>query len=191
MTPYGVILFILEVIMVGVNVRVNNKMQKGYTYKLVKPRGDLSDLIGFEPELSPLEMISYGIMGGKYFSDVVFDFEYPKEIRDLIKEKSAGIPSVPKRELNYFGVLVDDNRSKWVRSNLIFPEDPRGWIEWYLRTWLGRRSSHDKVMVNRWILMKRRLSLLSPIENPEDRRVTNVRRRQDLLEWAFDTVNNH
>lgn len=177
--------------MVGTVVRVNNKMQKNYKYTLTKKRGDLSDLIGFTPELTPLEMISYGIMGGKYFGDVIFDFEYPKEIRDLIKENSAGIVSKPDKYLNYFKVLVDDNRSKWIKDDLIYPEDPRGWIEWYLRTWLGRRSEHDKVMVNRWILMKRRLSLLTPVENPEDRLITNVRRRQDLLEWAFDTVNNH
>src|SRR5690242_6853432 len=45
-------------------ITVNDKMQRGYTYELHEPTGKNFDE-GFEPELSPKEMLELGVFGGK------------------------------------------------------------------------------------------------------------------------------
>jgi hypothetical protein len=45
-------------------VRVRDKMQRGYTYDVVAlPGRDFAK--GFEPELTPAEMLRLGVFGGK------------------------------------------------------------------------------------------------------------------------------
>jgi hypothetical protein len=56
-------------------VRVNDKMQRGYTYELVAPPGR-GFAEGFEPELTPAEMLRLGVFGGKYMTDC--HREFPK-----------------------------------------------------------------------------------------------------------------
>src|SRR5688572_23283698 len=54
-------------------VRVNDKMQRGYSYELVAPMGrDFAP--GFEPELTPAEMLRLGVFGGKYMTDCGDEF---------------------------------------------------------------------------------------------------------------------
>jgi hypothetical protein len=59
-------------------VRVNDKMQRGYTYELVVPPGR-GFAEGFEPELTPAEMLRLGVFGGKYMTDC--RREFPKGLR--------------------------------------------------------------------------------------------------------------
>ena len=176
---------------VGRIVNVNNRMQTDYSYKLVKPEGAIDDLIGFKPDLSPIEMIRYGIMGGKYFSDVALDFEYPSEIRKLIFEKSVGISSERRKSYNYFNIHASSSLKEWRDKGWIIGDDPRGWIEWYLRTWMGRRDPEiDKQQIRRWKQMRRHLAQLKSACEPGDLEC-QPRRRQALLHWGFDTVNKY
>ena len=48
-------------------VQVHDKMQHGYTYELVASPGR-GFAEGFEPELSPAEMLRLGVFGGKYMT---------------------------------------------------------------------------------------------------------------------------
>ena len=61
----------------GRKISVSDKMQKGYSYELTAKTGDLSDLkekYGFEPELSPKEMLALGVFEGKYLNDCRKEF---------------------------------------------------------------------------------------------------------------------
>ena len=54
-------------------INVNDKMQKGYRYKLSQPEGKNFDP-GFLPELSPKQMLVLGVFGGKYMTDCKREF---------------------------------------------------------------------------------------------------------------------
>ena len=58
-------------------VRVHDKMQRGYTYDVVAlPGRDFAK--GFEPELTPAEMLRLGVFGGKY------DRLWPRVSKELV-----------------------------------------------------------------------------------------------------------
>ena len=49
-------------------VNVNDKMQQHYSYNLVEEEGkDFHP--DFKPELTPAEMLEFGVFGGKYLTD--------------------------------------------------------------------------------------------------------------------------
>jgi hypothetical protein len=54
--------------MVGRIVIVNDRMQKGYRYRLTAPTGRNFDP-GFKPDLSPQKMLRLGVFCGKYMTD--------------------------------------------------------------------------------------------------------------------------
>ena len=49
-------------------VVVHDCMQEGYTYLLTEPTGRNYEE-GFEPELTPPELLALGVFGGKYMTD--------------------------------------------------------------------------------------------------------------------------
>jgi hypothetical protein len=57
----------------GRHVIVNDKMQQGYSYRLVEPIGRNLDP-EFKPELTPQAMLALGVFGGKYLTDCRDEF---------------------------------------------------------------------------------------------------------------------
>ena len=57
----------------GKLVLVNDKMQQGYSYRLVEPIGRNFDP-EFQPQLTPEEMLALGVFGGKYLTDCRKEF---------------------------------------------------------------------------------------------------------------------
>lgn len=61
---------------VGDTIEVDDLMQTGYAYELSEPIGkNLKD--GFDPVLSPKEMLEHGVFEGKIINDTIFEF--PRE----------------------------------------------------------------------------------------------------------------
>ena len=78
-------------------VRVHDKTQRGYTYDVVAlPGRDFAK--GFEPELTPAEMLRLGVFGGKYMTDCGREFPKSWFARAKLSAKRRD-PS-----LNFFGV---------------------------------------------------------------------------------------
>jgi hypothetical protein len=158
---------------------VNDRMQKNYRYPLTEPEGKNfhSD---FKPELTPKEMLSLGVFGGKYMTDC--RKEYPK----AWFEKARLCHEFHDPELNCFGVNASKPLSYWVQKGWIYHEDPRGWFQWYCRYTLGRRCPDDERQIKRWKAFTRHIAQLK--KNCPTRRL-NCRRkqRQALLHWAYDS----
>ena len=76
-------------------VRVHDKMQRGYTYDVVALGRDFTK--GFEPELTPPEMLRLGVFGGKYMTDCRREFPKNWFARAKLSAKRRD-PS-----LNFFG----------------------------------------------------------------------------------------
>ncbi len=106
-------------------VRVDDKMQQGYSYELVAPMGKDFDP-EFRPDFSPKEMLALGVFGGRYMTDCTDEF--PK---DWFTDAKLS----PKRnkELNYFKVDASQPLAEWQRKGWIYKDDPRGWFQWYCR----------------------------------------------------------
>lgn len=115
-----------------------------------------SDYPDFTPNKSPKEMFHEGIFGGTYFrkihsgvlnknlSDVYYEFPkawFSKFPCDLPKEDKS---------INKYKVHSGSSLKYWESRGWIKKQDPYGWIQWYCRFWLGRRSADDERQINRW-----------------------------------------
>lgn len=157
---------------------VNDKMQKNYSYELTEPTGKNFDP-EFNPDLTPKEMLSLGVFGGKYMNDCKKEFPRSWFTRAKMSLKK-------NIDLNYFKVDASQPISVWRKKGWIKKQDPRGWFQWYCRYYLGRRSEDDKRQIKRWKAMKRHLSQIKKYCKKRDLECRK-KQRQALLHWAYDS----
>lgn len=159
---------------------VNDKMQKGYRYKYSEPMGKGFDR-EFKPDLTPKQILSLGVFGGKYMTDC--QDEFPAEW--FTKAKLSPLKKNPK--LNYFGVNASQSLAIWRAKGWIYVDDPRGWFQWYCRYYMGRRiPKEDERQINRWKAMTRHIRWLQGACRRGDE-FCRPRQRQALLHWAYDS----
>jgi len=161
-------------------VVVNDKMQKNYRYRLLEPSGKNFDP-DFKPELTPKEMLEMGIFCGRYMRDCQKEFpatwfkkaKFAKEKRDC--------------NLNFYRINASMPLSYWQEKDWVYPDDPRGWFQWYCRYYMGRRiAKEDDRQIKRWKAMKRHIGQIKKHCRKGDLKCRR-RQRQALLHWAYDT----
>jgi hypothetical protein len=160
-------------------VVVNDRMQRGYAYCRTEPMGR-SFHPDFRPELTPKQMLALGVFGGKYMTDCRDEFP-----EDWFTDAKL-CPTKHDPRLNYFGVNASQPLSTWREKGWIYPEDPRGWFQWYCRYYMGRRCPDDGRQIRRWQGIRRHVAQLrrhSAAAGPGSR----PRQRQALLHWAYDS----
>jgi len=161
-------------------VVVNDKMQKGYRYLRTAPVGRNFDP-QFRPDLTPQQMLRLGVFGGRYMTDT--RKEFPKNW--FARAKLS--PRRRDRALNFFGVDASQPLSVWREKGWIYPDDPRGWFQWYCRYYMGRRvPDEDRRQIRRWKAMRRHIRQIERHCEPGDL-TCRPRQRQALLQWAYDS----
>ena len=161
-------------------VRVNDKMQKGYSYDRVALPGKEFDP-EFRPDLTPKQMLALGVFGGKYMTDC--KKEFPREWFSRAKLS----PKKKDPSLNYFGIDASQSLSIWRTKGWIYKDDPRGWFQWYCRYYMGRRvPKEDARQIKRWKAIRRHIGQIQAKCRPGDL-FCNRRQRQALLHWAYDS----
>lgn len=158
---------------------VNDLMQKNYVYFLTEPIGK-NFHEDFKPELTPKQMLSLGVFGGKYMTDC--KNEFPKDWFNNVKLS----PNFHNPKLNYFKINASKSLKYWVEKGWIYHEDPRGWFQWYCRYYMGRRCLDDVRQIKRWKAMKRHISQVTK-NCPEGLIDCRRKQRQALLHWAYDS----
>lgn len=159
-------------------VTVNDLMQRQYVYYLTEPAGKNFSL-AFTPELTPAQMLSLGVFGGKYMTDCTDEFpEAWFENASLCHDRH-----VP--ELNYFKINASRPLSYWREKGWIHEDDPRGWFQWYCRYFMGRRHEDDGRQVKRWKAIKRHVVQIQKNCRTGDESC-RPKQRQALLHWAYD-----
>jgi hypothetical protein len=162
-------------------IKVNDLMQKGYKYQLLKTAGKNFDK-EFTPDLTPKQMLKIGVFGGKYMTDCTK--EYPKDW--FLEARLCHKKHDPK--LNFFKVNASTPLSYWRSKGWIYEEDPRGWFQWYCRYYLGRRIPiEDKRQIKRWKAIKRHISQLKKNCHTGDLSC-RPKQRQAILHWAYDST---
>ncbi len=166
----------------GEIVKVNDEMQRGYSYELSEPVGRNFDS-RFRPELTPREMLEIGVFGGRYLRDCRDEFPASWFRRaKLAPEGESGHD--PK--LNFFGVDASQPLEVWQTKGWIHPQDPRGWFQWYCRYYMGRRSEDDDRQIRRWVAFGRHAAQVRLNCRARDWGC-RARQRQALLHWAYDS----
>lgn len=164
-------------------IRVNDKMQQGYSYELTAPLGTAFDA-RFHPELSPQQMLELGVFGGRYLRDCVDEF--PKAWFKKARFYPEGLAGHDP-ELNFFMVDASLPLEVWVQKGWIHPDDPRGWFQWYCRYFMGRRMpDEDERQIKRWLMMKRHIAQIKKHCCKGDL-LCRRKQRQALLHWAYDS----
>lgn len=161
---------------------VSDKMQKGYEYFLAEPAGKSFDP-NFKPELSPKEMLSLGVFGGRYLRDC--RKEFPKSWFSSAKFHPEEMPG-HDRKLNFFGVEASQSLQVWRQKGWIRKQDPRGWFQWYCRYYMGRRSADDQRQIRRWRAIGRHISQIKKNCDPGGLDCRK-KQRQAVLHWAYDS----
>jgi hypothetical protein len=159
-------------------VVVDDLMQRGYSYSLSDPVGRHFEPT-FRPQLTPPEMLTLGVFGGRYMTDCADEFP---------ADWFATARLNPKRhdpKLNYFGINASQPLSVWRAKGWIHPDDPRGWFQWYCRYFMGRRHPDDARQIARWRSIARHVAQLRK-HCPPGALDCRPRQRQALLHWAYD-----
>ena len=163
-----------------ITIKVDDKMQRGYLYRLTEPAGK-NFATDFRPQLMPREMLRLGVFGGKYMRDCRAEFPPSWFARARLARGEESEPN-----LNHFGVAASLPLWVWRERGWIHPDDPRGWFQWYCRYYWGRRHVDDGRQIERWKLMGRHVAQLRHHCAPGDGGC-RPRQRQSLLHWAYDS----
>jgi len=161
------------------SITVNDLMQQGYTYTLAEPPGE-NFHPDFKPQLTPQEMLTLGVFGGRYMTDCRAEFPADWFARARLCHESH------RAELNFFGVNASKPLAYWRAKGWIYHEDPRGWFQWYCRYYLGRRCADDVRQIKRWLAIRRHIAQLQK-NCPPGVLSCRRRQRQALLHWAYDS----
>ena len=134
----------------------------------------------FKPELTPKQMLEYGVFGGSYLGNTIDEF--PKSWFN-----NAKLSKTFNYKLNYFQISSGLTLKEWEKRGWIMKEDPRGWFQWYCRFSNGRRMLEiDKIQIARWKAFGPRH--IGGIKKNCQKKNISCRRkqRQALLQWAYD-----
>jgi len=161
-------------------ITVNDDIQKNYSYDIVAGYGkDFQK--DFEPQLTPKQMLELGVFGGHYLNDCIS--EYPKDWFENARLSDHG----PDAKYNYFEVTASQPLKVWQEKGWIYPDDPRGWFQWYCRYFVGRRiPTEDQRQIKRWVAMKRHTTQLRNACIPGDL-TCRRRQRQAVMHWSYDS----
>ena len=159
-------------------VIVNDKMQNNFVYELTEPKNFDPR---FKPELTPKQMLALGVFGGKYMTDCKNEFPQDWYVNAKLCSK------MHDSTLNFFGVNASQPLSVWRKKGWIYPDDPRGWFQWYCRYFMGRRIIlEDERQIKRWLAIKRHIAQVRNNCKKGDLRC-RPKQRQAILHWAYDS----
>jgi hypothetical protein len=180
-------------------------LRTGYSYVLDAAPGSLE--AGFDPDLTPGEMLMLGVFEGKYLNDCVAEFPAEWFVGALAMGRLSPEGADPER-CNLFRIKSRQPLGIW-RDNGWAPSrgmgragganhyhgvladptqnpDERGWFQWYCRYWIGRRIPQlDAIQIGRWRAFRRHAGAIRANCRRGDL-TCRPRERQALLQWAYD-----
>lgn len=168
----------------GTKIIVHNKMQKDYEYELTENPGE-NFAADFKPRYTPSQMLKEGVFGGKYCNDQILEF--PSSWYTDGRFSPEGNNTL----VNRFKAESRTPIQGWIKEKWLNPIDPRGWFEWYMRYYLGRRveddfqgQPYDRYQINRWKSFARHFGQVKANCDANDM-TCRPAQRQALLQWSW------
>jgi len=138
------------------------------------------DKPSFTPCYTPVEMFKMGIFGGGYF-------QLPTNLpQQFITEMGPLWPQnqKPQKEKNFYKIVGGASLEWWREQGLIHPDDPNGWVEWYVKFYYGRRHLDDDRQIGRFrSFIGRHLGMLRSFQSKGR---DSIKTKQNLLQWAWN-----
>ena len=114
----------------------------------------------FKPDLTPKQIFEKGAFGGTYYRDIYSSItkksyknawkEFPKEWFKNIDINTYVASDVCDKNINKYKVKSGSSLKDWEKKGWITEQDPYGWIQWYCRFYLGRRTEDDDRQIKRF-----------------------------------------
>lgn len=118
----------------------------------------------FKPNLTPEQIFKSGSFGGTYFRPIYSSIthkkynkvweEFPESwfptFQNKIDPRYVSSPVCLAKSINKYGVPSGTSLKYWEDQGWITELDPYGWVQWYCRFYLGRRSYDDARQIDRW-----------------------------------------
>jgi hypothetical protein len=138
------------------------------------------DTPGFTPCYTPVDMFRLGIFGGGYFQlDTVLPEQFITDMGDLWPQNGDADAS-----RNHYGVGGGASLEWWLEQKLIHPDDPNGWVEWYVKFYYGRRHADDARQIKRFrSFVARHTGMLRGYQSKGR---DSAKTKQNLLQWAWN-----
>ena len=94
---------------------------------------------------------------------------------------------------NKYGVLCRTSLGFWENKGWINHVDPYGWLQWYCRYWLGRKSLDDERQINRRkgivsSFKSKLIKMIKDVNGRIDDYSISPKIRQVLLHWGYELV---
>lgn len=141
----------------------------------------------FIPDYSPIQMIKAGIFGGIYFNDHKWRKGLPNQFLILIEslDESLWNLSESDKKVNAWQELAGSDQLTWEKSGWINSQDPRGWYQWYIHYYYGRRTDDDSRQISRWRSFKARHGAQFKSRSLANPNKIYPVSRQSLLQWGI------
>lgn len=137
----------------------------------------------FAPSHTPMQMLDNGIMCDCHY--IVACKDIPSKYKDHPKVFKRNEESDPTK--NKFGVKSRQSLKEWQRKGWIKPQDPCGWIEWYIKYFEGRRiEDYDKWQIGRWRSFVARHQGQINADPKSKNKDARVVQKQALLQWGWN-----
>lgn len=166
----------------------------------------------FTPNKSPLEVLSEGAFGGTYYHPLRsralgitvrddHESDLPSDWIAALNVEKQLTRDEYEPETNKYGVRCGQSIEEWEAAGWIRAEfDVRGWFQWYIRFFRGRRCEDDERQVGRWsrcvgergrwrrTLLKRYLQagVRSVADEGGDEEEVSPVLHQTCLHWAWE-----
>lgn len=136
-------------------------------------------------ELTPEQMLQYGVFGCSYFQKATEDdylFMRPS-IVELAKQNCGQY----NKAKNLYKVKAGLDYDAWLQEGWIYDEDPLGWFQWYCRYDSGRRHARDQHQITRYQNYIKRWGSYASRQQKEKGAASSVI-RQGLLQWGVLSI---
>jgi hypothetical protein len=134
----------------------------------------------FTPSYTPVEMFKMGIFGGGYFQlETILPAQFITDMGPLWPQDKK-----PEKNRNFHKIIGGASLEWWREQNLIHPDDPNGWVEWYVKFYYGRRHMDDERQIRRFrSFVTRHLGMLRSFQSKGR---DSIKTKQNLLQWAWN-----